>query len=253
MKGRTITSVILALLISLQPLAGRRILFIGDSVTDGGWGNSGGTDMPSNERNHWDLNHIYGHSYMMLCAATIMATDPESGHEFLNRGISGHDLPSLAARWKTDVIDEHPDILSVLVGTNDVHYWLEKKSGQFDSAKWEKTYRSLLDEALSSNPELSIVLCTPFTARVGRVGDSPDYHQRDSLTHVLSDIVIRISHDYNATTVRFDSLFSAQNQVHPTVPMSHWIWDGIHPTAAGHKLMSDLWLKETESLCTIYK
>jgi hypothetical protein len=46
-----------------------RVLFIGDSVTDGGWGRSGGSMKPSNKRNHTDLNHIYGHSFMMLCAS----------------------------------------------------------------------------------------------------------------------------------------------------------------------------------------
>ena len=45
---------------------GVRFLFIGDSITDGGWGRSGGKMMPTEERNLKDLNHIYGHSYMML-------------------------------------------------------------------------------------------------------------------------------------------------------------------------------------------
>ena len=41
-----------------------RVLFIGDSITDGGWGNSCGTEMPLSKRNLWDMNHIYGSSYM---------------------------------------------------------------------------------------------------------------------------------------------------------------------------------------------
>ena len=27
---------------------------------------------------------------------------------------------------------------------------------------------------------------------------------------------------------------------------SYWIWDGIHPTPAGHKRMADLWLKKAK-------
>lgn len=50
-------------------LSAQRVLYIGDSVTDGGWGRSGGSALPSEKRNHSDLNHVYGHSYMMLCAA----------------------------------------------------------------------------------------------------------------------------------------------------------------------------------------
>lgn len=33
--------------------AGPRILFIGDSITDGNWGNSNGSAQPSAARNHW--------------------------------------------------------------------------------------------------------------------------------------------------------------------------------------------------------
>lgn len=48
---------------------GLRILFIGDSITDGNWGNSDGSAMPSAGRNLWDMNHIYGSGYMYLCAS----------------------------------------------------------------------------------------------------------------------------------------------------------------------------------------
>jgi phospholipase/lecithinase/hemolysin len=28
---------------------------------------------------------------------------------------------------------------------------------------------------------------------------------------------------------------------------SYWVWDGIHPTAAGHQKMADLWLNTVRS------
>ena len=30
---------------------------------------------------------------------------------------------------------------------------------------------------------------------------------------------------------------------HPSVSPSHWVWDGVHPTAAGHALMSCAWIE----------
>ena len=48
---------------------GPKVLFIGDSITDGNWGNSDGSAQPSSVRNHWDMNHIYGSGYMYLCAS----------------------------------------------------------------------------------------------------------------------------------------------------------------------------------------
>ena len=73
---------------------GMRFLFIGDSITDGGWGRSGGSMMSTEQRNQKDLNHIYGHSYMMLCAARIQSDYPEQQLQFFNRGIK-------ATRWQT--------------------------------------------------------------------------------------------------------------------------------------------------------
>ena len=230
------------LLIVMESFAGRRILFIGDSVTDGGWGNSAGSAKPTSERNLWDQNHIYGHSYMMLCAAHYQSERPDMNVEFLNRGISGDDLSRLEKRWEEDVIRLHPDVLSLLVGTNDIHYYLqahEKKP--FDFAGWEKRYRDLLDRARKQNPKVELLLGTPFVAKVGKIGKADDYAMRDSLIAQLDTIVCHIAHDYNATLLRYDLLFAGLKGEN-----SHWIWDGIHPTAAGHQRMADLWISQCD-------
>jgi len=233
-------------------IKGKRVLFIGDSVTDGGWGNSGGGSQPSEERNHWDQNHIFGHSYMMLCASWYLSEYPEREYVFLNRGISGNDLDALAARWQKDVIDEHPDVLSVLIGTNDVHYQVERverssRSGRpappFDFDRWDREYRSLLDSALAHNPRLRILLATPFTAKVGNVGRSASFQLRDSLINKVCDITRAIARDYDATLVPYDSLFKALPLQYPEQGVSYWSWDGIHPTPAGHRRMADLWIE----------
>ena len=243
---RKIIAYIISALFSLTLQAENfRVLFIGDSVTDGGWGNSAGHSIPSDKRNQWDQNHIFGHSYMMLCAAHFQSNLPEYDYKFMNRGISGDDLTRLEARWEKDVIKMNPDVLSVLVGTNDVHYYLENKESDFDFAGWELRYRGLLDQVRNSNPKIRFVLSTPFVAKVGKIGENEDYALRDSLIHRLSGIVASIAKDYEAVLLRYDELFAAQKKEHPLVPMKHWIWDGIHPTAAGHKLMADLWINPT--------
>ena len=233
----------------LQPVTARKkVLFIGDSVTDGGWGRSGGSALATDERNRWDLNHIFGHSYMMLCAARIMNDYPEYDLEFMNRGISGDDLDCLEARWENDAVKLKPDVLSLLIGTNDVQYHLGSGRKSFDYDGWERRYRSLLNRVLAVSPDVKFVLCAPFVAKTGTVGAQKTFALRDSMIHRLSDIVSNISRDYNAVFIDFGKLFESQKTNHPLVPMKHWVWDGIHPTAAGHQLMADMWLDSCAAL-----
>lgn len=103
-------------------------MFIGDSITDGNWGNSDGSAQPSSVRNHWDMNHIYGSGYMYLCASYYQSNYPEQEYQFFNRGISGNTLNDLKNRWKEDALAIHADVVSVLIGTNDVNEYLGKKT-----------------------------------------------------------------------------------------------------------------------------
>ncbi len=238
---RHILAFIAGLLLVWYPLQAQRVLYIGDSVTDGGWGRSGGNMTPSEQRNLKDLNHIYGHSYIMLCAAHYESTQPYAGLKFFNRGISGNTLDDLKERWQQDVLDLKPDILSVLIGTNDVWNYIKEHENPdgFDIVGWEALYRNLLNEARTCNPVLKIALGTPFVSK------TTPKNQQD-LCHRLASAVRRIAKDFNAVVMPFDDMFRELQQSHPDG--HYWIWDAVHPTPAGHQRMADLWIsKATEA------
>ncbi len=223
--------------------AKRTVLYIGDSITDGGWGNSGGSMAPSEERKLWDLNHIFGHSYMYICAATMMADCPGE-FEMHNRGISGNTLADLEARWDKDAIALKPDVVSILIGTNDVDNAL-RKDGKFDVDSWKERYDSLLCRTERELPGVRIVLCTPFVAEVGKIGKADNYPLRKSAVGECAVAVAALAAAHNATLVPFDKLFDNLTSPSP----DYWIWDGIHPTAAGHKKMADLWMETVGLTC----
>ena len=225
----------------------KRVLYIGDSITDGGWGRSGGSAKPSNERNHGDLNHIYGQGYVMLCAAYYQAEQPDGRWQFWNRGISGNTLPQMANRWDDDAFRLHPDVISILIGTNDVGEYEAnaKKNGMaltlegFDFQGWETKYRHLLDTTRQALPDVKMVLCTPFVGKSrGAI--------RCAITDSLAMLVRRMAIDYQAVLVPFDSLFTALQKDEPTA--KYWIWDGIHPTSAGHLRMAQLWQQKVDAV-----
>ena len=184
---------------------GPKVLFIGDSITDGNWGNSDGTAQPSSVRNHWDMNHIYGSGYMYLCASYYQGNYP------------------------------------------DVNVYLKKKGREpFDFTSWERMYRSLLDSLRCDNPQVRLVLGEPFTACTGNMKKTDDFALRDSLIRHLGEIVLQIAVDYDAVFIPYASMFHHLRDESVNLPDTYWIWDGIHPTPAGHKRMADLWIEEIE-------
>lgn len=225
--------------------AAHRVLFIGDSITDGAWGNSKVWNASSEERNQWDMNHIYGHGYMMIVAAHYEALYPEAGWKFWNRGISGNTLDDLAGRWQKDVLDLQPDVVSILVGTNDVQRALDEHR-VVDPQMWGNQLRGLLNQVLQQNTEAKFVLCTPFVAKAGRNGESEDYPQRCEMIASLVEVIKNIAEEYHATLVPFDRLVAETISSTPSLPVSYWVWDGIHPTPAMHYKMAELWMEKNQ-------
>ena len=137
-----------------------RILFQGDSITDG--------NRYKTAESCWDLNHQIGHSYVFSIASVLSRRFPGK-YSFINRGISGNSVDELAARWERDTLLEHPDLLSVLIGING--------NGNYDGtypegkdahlAQFDRTYRYLLDAARAENPKLRLVIIEPFFLPAG--------------------------------------------------------------------------------------
>lgn len=156
-------------------------------------------------------------------------------------------LNDLKNRWREDALAIHADVVSILIGTNDVNEYLGKKDGRaFDFVSWKQTYRELLDSLRRDNPQVKIVLCEPFTACTGNMKKTDDFALRDSLIQRLGKITSQIAADYDAAFIPYASMFHRLLTESSNLPDTYWIWDGIHPTPAGHKRMADLWMEQIE-------
>jgi lysophospholipase L1-like esterase len=200
--------------LAIEPIAAftpnARILFQGDSITDG---NRGRTPDP---------NHILGHGYVFIIAARHGAAFPELNLDFINRGVSGNTVLDLEKRWQEDTLDLKPDVLSILIGVND-----SAKGVPLD--QFEQVYDKLITEARTANPKLKVVLCEPFVKPTGGVNE--DIRKRQ-------EIVARLAHKHGAALVHFQPIFAEAAR---RAPADYWIWDGVHPTYRGHQLMADEW------------
>lgn len=202
-----------------------RILFQGDSITDG------------NRGRNTDPNHILGHSYAFLIAARYGASFPERNLVFLNRGISGNKVPQLADRWQKDTLDLKPTVVSILIGVNDI--WHPLNAGQPVSAEqFEAGYDKLLADTVAALPNAKLVLGEPFILPGNSNRENWDVWQGHLKT--FQGIVEKLGAKYHAPVVHYQKAFDAACK---RAPAEYWIWDGVHPTYAGQQLMADEWIR----------
>jgi alpha-L-fucosidase 2 len=208
---------------------GTRLVFLGDSITDMKWG-----------RNEQDRNHYLGHSFVFLLAARLGVDLSTTQLHFFNRGISGNTVKNLRDRWKKDAIALKPDILTILIGTNDVGIGLRHPHKLVTPAAFEQDYRHILQASRAANPALTIVLLDPFVLPVGRLKDSQAYRVRREATDQLRAVVARLAAEFDAVHINTqDRLDAAAAATSP----DRWIWDGIHPLPSGHELLARWWLE----------
>ena len=196
---------------------GSRILFQGDSITDGNRGRSA------------DPNHILGHGYAFIIAAKHGAAFPESKLEFFNRGNSGNTVLDLEKRWQKDTLDLKPDVLSILIGVND-------KGRGVPLEVYEHTYDKIITDAKAANPQLKLVLCEPFV--VNHLATDAQHGSPNADIVKRQEIVARLAKKHGAALVHFQAALDAATA---RAPAAHWIWDDVHPTYSGHQILADEW------------
>ena len=131
-----------------------------------------------------------------------------------------------------------PDLLSILVGINDVS---QSGGKNVPLDRWEADYRFLLDSSRKANADLRLVLLDPFVLRSGRLsGEGPWRFWRGEVDK-LRGIVARLAKEYHAVHIKTQEVFDvAATAVRP----DHWIWDGVHPLPQGHELITRHWLQQ---------
>ena len=219
---------------------GQKIVFLGDSITDGNWGNGGAR--PAVDRNNYDLNHIYGHGFQCEIASYYLEKYPQKHLKFYDRGISGDSIYKMSARFDSEVLSLRPDVISILIGINDTH---RGPYDNFDYAAWTAEYRSVIDRALKANKDCRIILCTPFVEKRGAAGRRDDYEQRRVVVEKMAGIVRSLAAEYGFTCVDFFEQMDRMVATDKSGDRNYWTWDGIHPTPQAHLRMARLWLKKT--------
>jgi len=186
----------------------RTVVFAGDSVTDCG--------------RRTDLDGL-GDGYVRNLYDDLGERRPR----IVNVGISGNRAVDLAARWSADVLTHDPALVSILIGINDT--WRRYDEDDPTTPEdFEASYRSLLDPL-----SCPVVLMEPFLLPV----KDGQEEWREDLDPKL-DVVRKLAVEYGAILVPLDvELTKHAASVGPEALAG----DGVHPSAAGHRALADLW------------
>lgn len=173
----------------------------------------------------------------------------------LNKGVSGNSTVNLLDRLEIDVLNEKPDLVILMVGTNDLLN--SKKLLSYE--EYAKNLNEIVQTIKSENFE--VLLMSPPTA------DSVYLYQRhdkslyvdtpNAMLNSAREIVEDVSREYHTFYVDIYSSFMAKGI--PKHNEDRYIRnvknsgtkDGVHPTPIGYKFIADTvfkYLKENNLL-----
>lgn len=205
-----------------------KILFQGDSITDAG--------------RAYDNDINVGVGYPLLIKAQLGFEEPGK-YEFVNRGISGNRVVDVYARIKSDIINIKPDVMSILIGVNDVWHELSESPNGVDAEKYYKIYDMLIEELKAALPEIKIMIMEPFVLKASATEEKWDCFEKE--VKKRAQMAKKISEKYHLPYVLLQKGF---NELSEKAEASYWLGDGVHPTAMGHEYIKNEWIKAFKTL-----
>ncbi len=196
------------------------ILFIGDSITDGGRTTGQGP---------------LGNGYVRLLHDLAAIREPKKRITVLNRGINGNTVDDLERRWETDVLAHKPAWLSVMIGINDLHRFLRGDAEAVSPEHYAQTYQELLARTRKDLPRCRLVLAEPFY--ICRTACPRSFEGR--VLKILPRYLLtvhKLSRKYKTRLVRTHQMFQALLQNHnPDL----FCPEAVHPNPTGHLALAE--------------
>ena len=201
-----------------------KIVFFGDSITDAG-----------HNPTHYMPNFRYGYGYVYLLKAALSKKNPTK-YQVVNTGISGNRIVDLLARIKRDVWNENPDVISILVGVNDVWHEIQNNNG-VEIDRFEKYYRDIIEESKKRLPNCKLIMLEPFVLN----GDATEGKFEEFIkVKEYAKVVKKLANEYGIAFVELQDEFDRLAEICGAKTL---LWDGVHPDVYGATVIADKWME----------
>ena len=193
-----------------------KLLFQGDSITDAG----------RDKRNYYDL----GNGYPKFAASIIAEKYSDTSFEFINLGISGNRTGQLFDRFYSDGISLQPDIISILIGINDIWHRCPPNYILTTDEQIALNYREIL-KRIKRETNAKIVILSPY------VLDAEDKEPMKKELSTVLPIIRELADEFADAYVPLDELFEKAMETQPEP--RYYSADGVHPNENGAKFIAE--------------
>ena len=193
-----------------------KIVFIGDSITDA---------------DHNYTTECLGDGYVKIISEKLK----EKELEIWNKGHDGFTVSGLWRLLEHDCLSKEPDIVSILIGSNDVS--IKMNTGKtLEEQKFQETYEIILKK-IRERTNAEIICMGPF------IFPKPEeYISWIPDIRCCEKMVEEVALKYG---VKFLPLHDYLNEKAVEKSMDCITIDGIHLTGQGAELLAGKWLQET--------
>ena len=156
------------------------------------------------------------------------------GKPYLNRGIGGQTTPQMLVRFRQDVIDLHPKVVIILAGTNDI----AGNTGPMRLEDIEANYASIGRTGARARDQGDFFVGAAGAQLHGEVERflCPTLAREDSPTQSLAEKLLLVATSNGCSYLDY---FSAMVD-DKGLMKEDLADDGLHPNAAGFKIMAPL-------------
>lgn len=200
------------------------VLFQGDSITDGRRIREDATDL--------------GQWYAKRVAGDLELKYPGK-YKFINRGVAGNRVVDVYARIKADIINLKPDVMTIMIGGNDVAAEYVRQNG-VPIEKYERIYNLLLDEVQAALPNIKFIIMGSYN----RIGASEKAKMIQPEIAERAAIAKKIAEQRGCPYIDIQSLFNEAE----ARGVQHLTYDDVHPDYAGSELIKNALMAEIEKI-----
>ena len=197
---------------------GDRIVFLGDSITQGGAGPKG---------------------YVTLIRKALDEKHKDLGVEVIGAGISGNKVPDLQRRLDKDVLSKKPTLVVIYIGINDVWHGEKDPSKGTLPDRYAEGLKDVVGRCQAAGAR--VLLCTPSV-----IGELPGgANKLDARLDEYADLSRKVARELKVPVCDLRKAFTDYSRDHNPEKKDRGILttDRVHLNDAGNRFVAESILK----------